>query len=289
MDAKSTLGQTIKFLREKAGLSQAKLAAKADITYQYLSALENGKENFTVSVLEALALALDLDFSRLVELAYTTKTPHPVLSENNLIPNATYPADLDGMQLMLVLNEAQKIVRLISSTLQRHTNRPLSQYIQANNFSGIVSNILCDSFSRFTAYKHNHHQKYPDLIHTDSRGQTCGLEIKTTINKGKGGESHNGHSGWHLIACFETDPKTGEIQFVHVMLADLVAHGKAASDWNYQGSKKNLKTGSQRTETYSTNKIGTQKLRKGSVYLDAQKFSTSRWAKQLFPARFSSP
>jgi len=54
MDAKTTIGRAIRKLRETADLSQEKLAENADITYQYLSAVENGKENFSIGVLESL-------------------------------------------------------------------------------------------------------------------------------------------------------------------------------------------------------------------------------------------
>ena len=66
---------------------------------------------------------------------------------------------------------------------------------------------------------------------------------------GKGGESHNGHSGWHLIACFKIEEKTRNIRFVHVMMAVLNGHSRAEPDWTYVGSKVNPATGSRRTET----------------------------------------
>ena len=55
MDAKTTIGRAIRILRDSAGLSQEKLAENADITYQYLSALENGKENFSIGILESIS------------------------------------------------------------------------------------------------------------------------------------------------------------------------------------------------------------------------------------------
>ena len=97
---------------------------------------------------------------------------------------------------------------------------------------------------------------------------------------GKGGESHNGHSGWHLIACFKIEEKTRNIRFVHVMMAVLNGHSRAEPDWTYVGSKVNPTTGSRRTETYNTTLIGTTKLRDGSVYLDRALVDFSRWRQQ---------
>jgi hypothetical protein len=101
------------------------------------------------------------------------------------------------------------------------------------------------------------------------------LEIKATVQIGKGGESHNGHSGWHTVICFEVT-ETG-IEFLHVMFAILNGHNTHDPDWKYVGSKVNDQTGSRRTETYNTNLYGTTKLRDGSVFLNPGKISFTRW------------
>ena len=291
MDAKAVIGKTIRLLRETAGLSQEKLAEKAGITYQYVSTVENGKGNFTIGILESVANALGTDVLNLVDKSYGDPTPIPVVKRTGFISGASLPPQLRPEHVEAALNETHRIVRLINTTLKRAAGRPLPAYIQSNNFSGIVSNILCDSFSRHTPYKHNHSQRYPDLICRDS---TCnvvtGLEVKSTIRPGKGGESHNGHSGWHVVACFNLDESSGDIRFVHVMFADLIGHGNPHTDWKYCKSKVNLKTGSQRTETYMTNLDGTTKLRHGTVYLDIDlvSFSRLRISRRL-PAPTHSP
>lgn len=277
-NANFIIGQAIRRLREADSLSQNKLAEQAGITYQYLSAVENGKENFTIGILESLARALGLQVDTLIDRAYADTCPLPTVQSKCFIPNAPLPPELTQAHLATALNETHKVVRLINTTLIKASGRPLSAYIQGNNFSGIVSNILTDSFSRFTPYKHNHDQKYPDLIYKNTRDKlVAGLEVKTTIRPGKGGESHNGHSGWHVIACFSLDSKNGDILFVHVMFADLIGHGKPNADWKYVGSTVNKVTGSQRTETYNTTPIGTAKLRHGSAYLDSSAIDISRW------------
>jgi hypothetical protein len=120
------------------------------------------------------------------------------------------------------------------------------------------------------------------------QGKPVGLEVKSTIQIGKGGESHNGHSGWHLVGCFQIDPKTGNIRFIHLMFAVLNGHGHTEPDWTYVGSKVNETTGSRRTETYNTNLIGTTKLRDGSVYLDPAAINHKRW-RQKRPADAPPP
>ncbi len=265
-------------LRESRGLSQEKLAERADITYQYLSAIENGKENFTVGVLESIANALEIDIPAFIEKAYSNDIRIPVVKPEYFIRDAALPRNLTMARVAAALNETHRVVRFINSKLIKISGRPLPSYIQANNFSGIVSNILCDSFSRLTPYRHNHDQRYPDLAHKAGEGKTlAGLEVKSTIRPGKGGESHNGHSGWHVIACFNLNKDNGDILFVHVMFAELIGHGRRNADWKYVGSRVNAKPGSQRTETYTTTPAGTAKLRHGTVYLDTSLIDISRW------------
>ncbi len=277
-NANFVIGKAIRRLREAKKLSQNKLAEQAEITYQYLSSIENGKKNITIDVLESLARALGLKMEALVDWAYADPQSIPTVQPQYCIREAPLPLKLTQAHLEASLNETHKIVRLINATLIKASGRPLSDYIQGNNFSGIVSNILTDSFSRLTPYKHNHDQKYPDLTCKDANGSlTAGLEVKATIRPGKGGESHNGHSGWHVIACFALDKDNGDIRFIHVMFADLVGHGKSGADWKYVGSKVNTETGSQRTETYTTTPAGTAKLRHGTAYLDSSVVDIARW------------
>jgi hypothetical protein len=154
---------------------------------------------------------------------------------------------------------------------------PLQNLIQGNNFSGLVSNIFSNCMDQCSAYKRNHDQKYPDLIYKKgNKGKGVGLEVKLTVNVGKGGESHNGHSGWHVIACYNF-LEGGDIVFVHLMFAILNGHQSAESDWSYVGSRVNAETGSRRTETYTTNGFGTTKLRDGSIYIDTEHVDFSRW------------
>ena len=273
-DVKARLGRAIRAYRESLQLSQEKLAERANITYQYLSAIENGRENFTIGVLESLATALGVQLPALVAVAYEQRrqdTDYPQINPAYLrrIP---LPPGLTLDHVANSLNETQRVVRLLNQSLLDASGRALPSYIQANNFSGIVSNILSDAFDRLTPYKHNHDQRYPDLVN-----RSWGLEIKTTIRVNKGGESHNGHSGWHLVACFKCDSNSSDILFIHAMFAELIGHTRPDSDWKHVGSRVNSASGSQRTETYSTTPKGTTKLRDGSAYLDPNEIPYRRW------------
>ncbi|WP_374596979.1 helix-turn-helix domain-containing protein [Brevundimonas sp.] len=58
MDVRSRLGANVKRLREQLGLSQEQLAFDADMHRTYISGIERGVRNPTVTVLERLAIAL---------------------------------------------------------------------------------------------------------------------------------------------------------------------------------------------------------------------------------------
>ena len=284
MDAKTTIGRFVRKLREQKQFTQDQLATRTGITYQYLSGLENGRENFSIDVLEALAGALKVPFPQIVAAAFAPEPSASTLTANAKYfrPQVPLPPGMKLSHLEAAINATQGIVSGINANLLTAGAEVLPAYIQGNNFSGLVSNMLCDALNDHSPYKHNSHQAYPDLINANAKmaGKQAGLEIKSTIQIGKGGESHNGHSGWHLIACFKIDEKTGNIRFIHLMFAVLNGHNHAEPDWTYVGSKVNAETGSRRTETYNTTLIGTTKLRDGSVFLDPDVIDFKRWRQQ---------
>lgn len=277
--AQKLIGECIRAFRTERSLTLEDLADKADITYQYLSGIENGKENFSISVLESIAKALEVPLKVLVSLSYSTegRSGFPEVDVDFFRRSVPLPEGLRIHHLQKAMNHTQYVFYKINQNLIVEIGRSLNQFIQKNNFSGLVSNIFTDSLSMFSPYKHNGDQSYPDLINPlANNGESEGLEVKATIKIGKGGESHNGHSGWHTIICYEI-LDTGNIEFLHVMFANLKGHQQENSDWKYVGSSVNKATGSQRTETYNTNGQGTTKLRDGSVFLNSNKIKFNRW------------
>lgn len=201
--------------------------------------------------------------------------PVPEIPER-FFRNVPLPSGLTQEHLQQAMFSTQQMLIQINHHLCHSTNFPLINFIQANNFSGIVSNMLTDALDHVSPYKHNHEQRYPDLKNVENN---IGLEVKAANKAGKGGESHNGHGGWHLVACFELDEASGNIQFTHIEITELVSHqDEKDGDWHYCGSTVDGDTGSQRTETYYTTGRGTSKLRDGSVYLDTDRVKNwSAW------------
>ena len=171
------------------------------------------------------------------------------------------PEDLTKEQILEALESTQDFFRLIRTS----SGIILSEIIQANNFSGVVSNVFTKKLNDVSPYKSYHDQRYPDLMHET---RNIGLEVKASNKPLKGDEGHNGHSGWHIVVCYQI-LDNGDIEFVHVEIADLVGYELPNADWKYQGSKRN-ENNSQRTETYITTNVGTAKLRDGSVYLNPE-------------------
>ncbi|MDO8465540.1 MAG: helix-turn-helix transcriptional regulator [Gallionella sp.] len=61
------LGQNIKQIRLRRKMSQGDICRKLDMDRSYMSAIENGKKNITISQLERLAQALGVSVDKLVK------------------------------------------------------------------------------------------------------------------------------------------------------------------------------------------------------------------------------
>ena len=66
MDMRRLVGQNVKRIRLKEGLTQEKFAEISGFSQQYLSSLENGRRNPTVVTLYELATALGVSHMDLV-------------------------------------------------------------------------------------------------------------------------------------------------------------------------------------------------------------------------------
>ena len=67
MDIHHKTGLAIVQLRKEQGISQYNLAIKANITFRYLSDIENGKRNLSLNILEKIANALGVKVSKILE------------------------------------------------------------------------------------------------------------------------------------------------------------------------------------------------------------------------------
>lgn len=64
-----TVGERLRSLRVKAGLSQRNLAQQVGVTYAHISKIESGRENASTALLERIAEAVRADVDALLLLA----------------------------------------------------------------------------------------------------------------------------------------------------------------------------------------------------------------------------
>lgn len=62
------LGEKIRLLRSKRGLSQQKLAELADMSYKFLGEIERAQQNPTIQTLQKIADGLEVSLSELVRI-----------------------------------------------------------------------------------------------------------------------------------------------------------------------------------------------------------------------------
>ncbi|WP_130274491.1 helix-turn-helix domain-containing protein [Cecembia calidifontis] len=60
MDIRVKIGQRLRELRTKKGLSQEKFAFTCDLDRTYIASIEQGKRNVSVANIEKIATALDM-------------------------------------------------------------------------------------------------------------------------------------------------------------------------------------------------------------------------------------
>ena len=67
MDIKKRFGEKVKTLRIEKGWSQEKLALTADLDRTYIPSIEKGERNVSITVIEKIATALDIEITKLFE------------------------------------------------------------------------------------------------------------------------------------------------------------------------------------------------------------------------------
>ncbi|WP_413670620.1 helix-turn-helix domain-containing protein [Mucilaginibacter sp. Mucisp86] len=73
MSIKAHVGQRIRELRLKIGISQEALANRAEIDRTYVTDVENGRRNISIENLEKLVNALNVDFKDFFNSPYFNK------------------------------------------------------------------------------------------------------------------------------------------------------------------------------------------------------------------------
>lgn len=127
------LAAALKAAREKKGLSQRALSARAGVPQSHISKIENGGVNLTVSSLTAIANALDLELTLVPRKA--APAVRTITRSVNNVPKATPETRKEFTQLAKQLEHIQslKIDNSVVQNLQR-------QFRELRQFENLIRN-----------------------------------------------------------------------------------------------------------------------------------------------------
>ena len=108
MDTNFNLGERIHELRVNSGLSQEKLALRANITTTYLGQLERNVKNPAVKVIEQLCNQLNISLSDFFSTSENTVKPEDTLS----LQIVTQISDRTEEEKQLILQVIKDVLRL---------------------------------------------------------------------------------------------------------------------------------------------------------------------------------
>jgi transcriptional regulator with XRE-family HTH domain len=100
------LGLRVKELRRARGLSQEQLAEKMEITPNYLSSIERGRENPTLDLLTILARGLKIELVSLFNYAWQQMSDAEL---RQLIRSLSDNADSERLREMFMLIKAREL------------------------------------------------------------------------------------------------------------------------------------------------------------------------------------
>lgn len=104
METKKLVGVRLKELRRSKGLSQEKLAEKANVNSKYLSRMERGTENPTLDMLIKLSHALDVEMWEMFDFGHVLSQKELKDTFNSLVKSSDEPT----------LRLALKVIRAVS-------------------------------------------------------------------------------------------------------------------------------------------------------------------------------
>lgn len=105
------VARAVRDIRTSRNLSQRQLAARMNVPRTYISKIENGKAMPTLSSLERLASALEVDICMLLRDAKSRRHAeiHAIMSDPFLAEIASLVAQLDGFQRAMFVNQVREM------------------------------------------------------------------------------------------------------------------------------------------------------------------------------------
>ena len=124
-DIKYLIGDRIRYLRKKKGLSQEELGWKAKLHYTYVGAVERGEKNVSVETLNKIARALGVGINDVFDLPKEIKDPNKLRSSLIEEINKSAP-DILKITLSFIRGLNGLINKLVSQK-RRKRHRSLSE------------------------------------------------------------------------------------------------------------------------------------------------------------------
>jgi transcriptional regulator with XRE-family HTH domain len=105
------VARAVRDLRLERNLSQRQLAGRMQVPRTYISKIENGKATPTLSSLERLATALEVDICKLVHDARSRRNEETaaVLADPFLAEISLHVAQMDSLQRSIFLNQVRDL------------------------------------------------------------------------------------------------------------------------------------------------------------------------------------
>jgi transcriptional regulator with XRE-family HTH domain len=105
------VARAVRDIRHSRGMSQRQLAGRMQVPRTYISKIENGKAMPTLSSLERLATALEVDICALLRDARSRRQAetNAILSDPFLAEIAALTPQLDGFQKSMFLNHVREM------------------------------------------------------------------------------------------------------------------------------------------------------------------------------------
>lgn len=105
------VARAVRDIRTSRNLSQRQLAGRMNVPRTYISKIENGKAMPTLSSLERLASALEVDICMLLRDAKSRRHAevHAIMADPFLAEIASLVAQLDGFQRAMFVNQVREM------------------------------------------------------------------------------------------------------------------------------------------------------------------------------------
>lgn len=274
--ARYNLRKNIRILRNKAGISQEKLADRAALHRTYIGAVERGERNISLINIEKIASALDIEPYKLLkedlEADFLDNDYVSAIESESFNDRCVLPYGLSIKDVEKSMDDFLHFLKFINTQLSNIKLSKLEYLLMPANFSSMVGEFMINSISKYcrTLARNNYHNGHPDLLPKGKYKNNAvqysnhGIEIKASRHS-RGWQGHNPENIWIIVFYFNSNSANDQFnkrndipfKFKGVFSAYL-----DKDDWNFSGRSED----SRRTITASINKKGVNKMKDNWIY-----------------------